>query len=128
MSYFYTKTHEWLQHLSGDTYRVGISEYAVEKLGDVTLVDGEELSQGETFKPDDMLLPIESVKSVGEIYAPVAGMVVMVNPALEDAPELVNSSPLGDGWILEIKVTDVEEIASRLMTEDQYREYLNTQD
>jgi len=125
---YYSKTHEWLKIQSGDVYRVGISEYAVEKLGDVTLVDSEELSVNETFKPDDMLLSIESVKSVGEIYAPVAGTVLRVNPTLEDAPELVNASPLEDGWILEISVVDTSEITQKLMNETQYKAYLDTLD
>ncbi len=96
----YTKDHEWAKADDGG-YVIGITGFAVEQLGDITLVDlpeeGDEVDAGEAFGT------IESVKSVSDLYAPMAGTVVKVNEALEDAPELVNDAPYGDGWLVVIK-------------------------
>ncbi len=96
----YTKDHEWVRNEEG-TYVIGITSFAVEQLGDITLVDlpeeGDEVSTGETFGA------IESVKSVSDLFAPISGTVVKINEALEDEPELVNDAPYGDGWLVAIK-------------------------
>ena len=96
----YTKDHEWVRH-EGDTVRVGVTDYAQDALGDivfVTLPDtGTQVTAGETCGE------IESTKSVSELYAPVTGTVVERNDALDAAPELVNSDPYGDGWMLAIR-------------------------
>lgn len=98
----YTPEHEWVRHTSADTVRIGITSYAQEQLGDVVFVQlpdvGEQLGEG------DSMGEVESTKSVSDIYAPVAGEVVARNEQLDDAPELVNSAPDGDGWMVEIKL------------------------
>ena len=99
----YTKDHEWVRR-EGDTVRVGVTDYAQDALGDivfVTLPDtGTQVTAGETCGE------IESTKSVSELYAPVTGTVVELNDALDAAPELVNSDPYGDGWMMTIRVGD----------------------
>jgi len=98
----YTKDHEWARK-KGDSVTVGITAFAVEQLGDITLVDLPEVetavTAGEAFGT------IDSVKSVSDLYAPVSGTVVRVNEALADQPELVNQSPYGEGWMVEIRAT-----------------------
>ena len=96
----YTKDHEWARNDDG-VIVIGITAFAVEQLGDITLVDlpdeGDEVSAGEAFGT------IESVKSVSDLYAPLDGEVVKVNEALEDEPELINDGPYGAGWLIAIK-------------------------
>ncbi len=116
----YTEEHEWLS-LDGDTATVGISNYAQEQLGDVVFVElpepGLALSQG------GEAAVVESVKAASEIYSPVSGEVIAVNDGLADRPELVNESPLGDGWFLKIKIADAGELDS-LMDEAAYQAYV----
>jgi glycine cleavage system H protein len=99
----YSTDHEWLSR-DGSRARVGITDYAQDALGDVVFVQlpnvGDSVSAGETFGE------VESTKSVSDIYAPVSGTVVAVNDALNDAPQLVNEDPYGEGWICEIELTD----------------------
>jgi len=110
----YTKDHEWARK-NNDTVSVGITAFAVEQLGDITLVDlpepGTEVAAGESFGT------VESVKSVSDLFAPVSGKIGRVNEALEDQPELVNQSPYGDGWFVEIEGASDDEIAALLDSE-----------
>ncbi len=98
----YTKDHEWLR-VQGNTGTVGITQFAVDQLGDVTMVElprvGETLTRGKVFGT------VESVKAVSDLYAPVSGKVSKVNTGLSDAPESVNGSPYGDGWMVEIELS-----------------------
>ena len=98
----YTKEHEWGRKVD-NVVTVGVTAFAVEQLGDITLVDlpeeGDEVTEGEAFGV------VESVKSVSDLFAPVAGKVVAINEKLEDEPELVNESPYGDGWMVSIEVS-----------------------
>jgi glycine cleavage system H protein len=120
----YTRDHEWAR-VEGDVIRVGITAYAVEQLGDVTLVDmpapGEDLQARERFGD------IESVKTVSELFAPVSGEIVDVNAALESSPELVNEGPYEQGWLITIRPSDQGELAG-LMDAAKYEEYLGTLD
>ncbi|MFI5910526.1 glycine cleavage system protein GcvH [Dactylosporangium sp. NPDC051541] len=100
----YTAEHEWLAASGEGTFRVGITHYAQDSLGDIVFVQLPEA--GTAYEAGAALGEVESTKSVSEIYAPVAGEVVAVNPALEGAPELINSDPYGEGWLVELKVTD----------------------
>jgi glycine cleavage system H protein len=100
----YTTEHEWLAPAGDGNFKVGITHYAQDSLGDIVFVQLPEV--GAAFEPGGSLGEVESTKSVSEIYAPVAGEVVAVNPALEGAPELINSDPYGEGWLVELKVTD----------------------
>lgn len=120
----YTKQHEWAK-VEGELIRVGITSFAVEQLGDVTLVD---LPDAPT--PVDALAhfgDIESVKAVSELYAPVSGEIVEVNEALEASPELVNESPYADGWLVVIRPSEPNELEA-LMDADKYEEYTGTVD
>ena len=102
----YTHDHEWLR-AQGTAWRVGITQFAVDALGDITLVDlpkeGDQITKGQRFGT------IESVKSVSDLYAPVSGKVVAVNAALKDAPEAVNAEPYGNGWMIEVEPNDKAE-------------------
>jgi glycine cleavage system H protein len=121
----YTHDHEWLRP-AGARAQVGITTFAVEQLGDITLVDlpkeGDLVTKGQRFGT------IESVKSVSDLYAPVSGRVARVNAALKDKPESVNESPYGDGWMIEIEVdgggaAEIEE----LLTADGYADLVASQ-
>lgn len=118
----YAQSHEWVR-LEGDIATVGISQFAQEELGDVVFLDlpwdesGErEMEAGKHFGD------IESVKATSELFAPVSGLLVSVNETLRDNPELVNSSPYGDGWMLTIKVSDPTEL-DRLMDAEAYARF-----
>ncbi|MFQ5523311.1 MAG: glycine cleavage system protein GcvH [Acidimicrobiia bacterium] len=99
---FYTEEHEWIRRLGESRVRLGITDYAQDQLGDVVYV--ELPTEGSIVAKEDLLAEIESTKSVGEVYAPFAGRVASVNQAVADSPELVNSSPYGDGWLVELEV------------------------
>ena len=118
----YTKDHEWAK-VDGDRVRVGITGYAVEQLGDVTLVDlppvGTKVTAHQRFGD------IESVKTVSELFAPVSGEIVEVNAELADAPETVNAGTYAEGWMVVIKVSDRAEL-DELMDAAAYDEFLGT--
>jgi glycine cleavage system H protein len=111
----YTNDHEWLR--DGATTVVGITQFAVDQLGDITLVDlpkpGDLVTKGQRFGT------IESVKSVSDLYAPISGTVAKVNAALKDSPELVNSDPYGQGWMIEIEPSEKSEL-DELLTAEAY--------
>ena len=100
----YTNSHIWVEDLGGNTYRVGITDFAQEQLGDVVYVETPEVEReyGET----DECAVIESVKSTSDIYCPFSGIIMEVNSDLEDTPELINKEPYSDGWIFVIKAID----------------------
>lgn len=98
----YSDEHEWIERKEGSLIRIGITDYAQDQLGDVVYV--ELPAGGATVAKDDLLAEIESTKSVGEVYAPFAGKVTAVNQAVAESPELVNSSPYGEGWLVEMEV------------------------
>ena len=100
----YTEAHEWALTVGESTIRVGISDFAQDALGDIVYADLPDV--GKTVTQGDTLAEIESTKSVGEVYAPANGTVSAVNEALDDAPELVNSDPYGEGWIVELTLTE----------------------
>ena len=116
----YTKDHEWVA-LHGDVATVGITDFAQSELGDIVFVDiptvGETLAQGEKFGD------IEAVKTVAEAYMPMSGEVLEQNEELDGAPELVNSDPYGQGWMIKIKCSDLSEF-DKLLSADQYKEII----
>ncbi len=114
----YAESHEWCR-TEGNIATIGISDYAQGELGDVVYVELAEA--GTVLKKGDAIGSLESVKSVSDIYAPVSGKVVEVNPALEDTPEIINSDPYGEGWILKIEMSDPSE-AESLLDAEKYRE------
>lgn len=102
----YTKDHEWAR-FEGDIAVIGITDYAQSELGDIVFVElpqeGETVTKGASFGT------IEAVKAVSDIFAPLSGEIVEVNKSLEDSPEIINSSPYGDGWMIKIRFMDASE-------------------
>jgi glycine cleavage system H protein len=116
----YTDTHEWIK-VEGDIARIGITDHAQTELTDIVFVElpevGKEISEG------DELCVVESVKSVTEIYAPISGKIANVNKLLEESPEIINESPYGEGWLVEIEILNMSEIDS-LLTADLYKKMI----
>lgn len=119
----YARSHEYL-HIEGDTGTIGITDYAQKELGDVVFVELPQV--GTQLEMGDELGSIESVKAVSELFSPVGGEVVEVNEALADKPELVNTDPYGDGWMIKIKLADASE-ADELMGAEEYDEYVEAE-
>jgi glycine cleavage system H protein len=120
----YTKDHEWAR-LEGNLVRVGITGYAVDQLGDVTLVDLKK--PGTQLKSHERFGDVESVKTVSELFAPISGEIVEVNGALEGSPETVNEGPYDKGWMVVIKPANPGELDG-LMDAAAYTDYLGTLD
>ncbi len=114
----YSKDHEWLRlSADGKTGKIGITDFAQQELGDIVYVELPEV--GDDFERGDEFGTVEAVKTVSELYMPVSGTVTAVNEALEDAPELVNDDPYGEGWMIEIELANPDE-AGELMDADAY--------
>jgi glycine cleavage system H protein len=116
----YAKSHEYV-HMEGEIGTIGITDYAQKELGDVVFVElpqvGTQLDQG------DELGSIESVKAVSELFTPVSGEVIEINEALAEKPELVNTDPYGDGWMIRIRLSQPVEV-DEMMTAEEYDEYI----
>lgn len=108
----YTQEHEWLREEADGIFTVGITQHAQELLGDMVFIDLPDV--GSLVSLGDDCSVAESVKAASDIYAPISGEIVEVNPALEDAPEQVNSEPYGSGWIFKIKASDTAELEALL--------------
>ena len=109
----YTKDHEWLR-IEGDTGIVGITDYAQGELGDIVFVELPEV--GKALKAHDSFGTIEAVKAVSDLFAPVSGTILEVNPALEKTPEIINRDPYDKGWMVKMKLINPSEVASLLST------------
>jgi len=118
----YTAEHEWVKAGEDGPVRVGITDYAQDQLGDIVYVQLPEV--GSTVRAGDACGELESTKSVSDLYAPVNGTVTAVNEALADQPELINTDPYGEGWLLDIDVEDAAEVAA-LMDADAYQGQLD---
>ena len=118
----YTTDHEWLR-AAGSAWRVGITQFAVDQLGDITLVDLPK--QGDTVTKGARFGTIESVKSVSDLYAPVSGKVIAINPTLKDSPEQVNTDPYGAGWMVKLEMTNPAEL-NNLLDDAAYKAFLVT--
>jgi glycine cleavage system H protein len=118
----FTTEHEWIR-FDGTTAVVGISNYAQEQLGDVVYVELPEIAK--KFSRGDNVGVVESVKAVGEIYMPLPGTINAVNERLEDEPELVNTAPMGDGWLFKIAPDEGTDVDG-LMDEAEYAEFIST--
>ena len=116
----YTKEHEWVR-LEGDVATIGITDYAQGELGDIVFIEVDTVD--ESVAEDEVFGTIEAVKTVSDMFAPVAGEVIEFNEALEDAPESVNSDPYGDGWIIKMRVENPDEAAS-LLSHEGYAELI----
>lgn len=111
----YSKEHEWLK-VDGDTATIGITEYAQEQLGDIVYVDLPKA--GSSITQFEKMGEIESVKAVSDLFTPASGDVIAVNEAVVEKPELVNSDPHGDGWLIRVKLSDPSEVAKLLSAGD----------
>lgn len=110
----YTKDHEWIS-IEGDIATVGITHFAQGELGDIVYVEVETLD--ETLDKDEVFGTVEAVKTVSDLFLPLAGEIVAFNEALEDDPELVNKDPYGEGWMIKLKIANVDEVADLLDSE-----------
>ena len=102
----YTKEHEWIADLSSTKFRIGITDYAQSALGDIVYIQLPKI--GSDVKANSVCGEVESTKSVSEIYAPISGKVVAVNNNLDSKPEIINSDPYGEGWIVEIEISSIK--------------------
>jgi glycine cleavage system H protein len=119
----YTKEHEWVA-VEGSRARVGITDYAQDALGDIVYVELPEVSR--TVRAMEACAEVESTKSVSDIYTPVSGTVIEVNTTLADAPERINQSPSGDGWIFVVEMSDPSEVEG-LLDASAYRRLVEQQ-
>ena len=117
----YTKDHEWVR-VEGESVVVGITDFAQKELGDIVYVDVD--TEGDTVEKEEVFGSVEAVKTVSDLMMPVSGEIVAFNDALEDKPELVNTDPYGDGWMIKVLVSDFTELDS-LMSADQYKELVS---
>ena len=116
----YTKDHEWIRVEGEDAY-VGITDFAQSELGEIVFVENEK--EGETIGANEVFGSIEAVKTVSDLCMPVTGEILEVNTALEDAPELVNNDPYGEGWMIKIAVKDAAELDG-LMDAEAYAAFI----
>lgn len=118
----YSTDHEWIK-VEDNIVTIGVSDYAQSELGDIVFVDIdsdlEKINSGETFGS------IEAVKTVSDLYAPISGKVIEVNPVLEDEPELVNTDPYGEGWLIKVEYSDSSQLDS-LLTSDVYKKLIGS--
>jgi glycine cleavage system H protein len=112
----YTKDHEWIR-IEGNSAYVGVTDFAQGELGDVVFVEIETV--GETLKKEDVFGTIEAVKTVSDLFMPMSGEILEVNPLLEESPDVVNKDPYGKGWMVKIQLTDPSE-ANDLLSAEKY--------
>ena len=117
---FYTKEHEWAK-IEDNIAIVGITDFAQSQLGDIIFIEFPNI--GDEFKKDDVFGEIEAVKTVSELYIPLSGKITEINLELEDSPEKVNSDPYGDGWIIKVELSRMDE-KSNLMKPSAYKEII----
>ncbi len=116
----YTKDHEWLR-IEGDFAFVGVTDFAQGELGDIVFLEIDTV--GETLKKEEVFGTIEAVKTVSDMFMPVGGEILEVNPDLEESPDLVNKDPYGKGWMIRIKISDPSETKT-LLSAEKYQELL----
>ncbi|WP_068597052.1 glycine cleavage system protein GcvH [Vaginella massiliensis] len=114
----YSRDHEWVS-IEGDVATIGITSFAQGELGDIVYVDVE--TEGETLDQDEVFGTVEAVKTVSDLMMPVSGEIIEFNTALEGNPELINSDPFGEGWIIKVKVENTDEL-NNLLDADAYKE------
>jgi glycine cleavage system H protein len=116
----YTKDHEWVR-VEGEEAFIGVTDFAQGELGDIVFVEVE--TEGDELEKEEIFGTIEAVKTVSDMFMPIGGEVLEFNERLEEAPDLINSDPYGEGWIVKIKMTDSSEL-EELLSADQYKELL----
>lgn len=112
----YTKDHEWIS-IDGNTATIGITDFAQGELGDIVYVDIS--TKGKTLAAEEVFGTIEAVKTVSDLFLPVAGTVIDINPVLEAQPELINTDPYGQGWIIKLTITNAAD-ADKLLSAEAY--------
>ena len=117
----YTKDHEWIK-VDGSNAVVGVTDFAQGQLGDVVFIEIE--TQGETLEKEEVFGTIEAVKTVSDMFMPIAGEILEINPKLVDSPDVVNKDPYGDGWMVKIKMTNPSQL-NELLSPEQYKELIN---
>jgi glycine cleavage system H protein len=105
----YTKEHEWVKQDEGNVFLVGITEYAQRELGDIVYVEVETI--GKSMEAGEVFGTVEAVKTVSDLFLPVSGKIMELNPELSNAPDLVNSDPYGKGWMIKLTVNDPAQVA-----------------
>ncbi len=118
----YTKDHEWIR-VEGDTVTIGITDFAQSELGDIVYVEVETVD--ETLDKEEVFGTVEAVKTVSDLYLPIAGEIIEFNESLEDEPEKVNSDPYGEGWMIKVKFSDESQL-EELLSADAYKEILGS--
>lgn len=118
---FYTKDHEWVR-VEGDVAFIGITDFAQHELGDIVYVDIP--SKGKSVAQHEVFGTVEAVKTVSDLFMPLSGEVLEVNPALDGAPELVNSDPYGEGWMIKCSIANASEVDG-LLKADAYKELVH---
>tara|TARA_A200000159_G_scaffold100304_1_gene93056 strand:+ start:231 stop:608 length:378 start_codon:yes stop_codon:yes gene_type:complete len=117
----YTKDHEWLRVEGNEAY-VGITHFAQSELGDIVFIDVD--TEGESLEKEEVFGSVEAVKTVSDLFMPINGEVLEFNENLEDNPELINSDPYGDGWIIKISISDLTELDD-LLTSESYQKLVD---
>jgi glycine cleavage system H protein len=116
----YTKDHEWVK-IDGDIVTVGITDFAQGELGDIVYVEVETVD--ETLDAEEVFGTVEAVKTVSDLFLPVTGEIIEFNKGIADAPELVNEDPYGEGWMIKIKVSNIEDL-DNLLSADAYKDLI----
>lgn len=111
----YTKDHEWVK-IDGDIATIGITDFAQSELGDIVYVEVETLD--ETLEAEEIFGTVEAVKTVSDLFLPLAGEIIEFNETLEDEPEKVNSDPYGEGWMIKVKCSDLSQVDALLSADD----------
>ncbi|MFL2570233.1 MAG: glycine cleavage system protein GcvH [Flavobacteriales bacterium] len=117
----YTKEHEWVR-IEGDEAVIGITDFAQSELGDIVFIEVE--TEGESIESEEIFGSVEAVKTVSDLFMPLSGEVLSFNIELEDAPEVVNSDPYGDGWMIRVKISDASEVDA-LLSAEQYKDLIS---
>ena len=117
----YTKDHEWVR-IEGDEAVIGITDFAQSELGDIVFVEVE--TEGESIESEEIFGSVEAVKTVSDLFMPLTGEVLSFNSELEDAPEVVNSDPYGEGWMIRVKIFDKLEV-DNLLSAEQYKDLIS---
>ena len=117
----YTQEHEWIKVIEGNMALVGITDFAQSELGDIVYVEIE--TEGQELAANDIFGTVEAVKTVSDLFLPVAGKIVEVNTALNDAPDMANSDPYGEGWLVKVEVANIADIDT-LLDADAYKQLI----
>lgn len=118
----YTATHEWVREEGGDTYTVGITDYAQEMLGDIVFIEVPE-SDADVSVNEEVAV-VESVKTASDVYSPLSGRIIAINEQLTSTPDIVNHDPYGDGWFFRIKIDDKSQLED-LLDANQYEQKIS---